>query len=281
MASIRERNGRFTVMWRENGRQRGATFSTRREAMKAKARAEAGVIVSSPKPVAVYRASSNGELTLAGYAEGFLAEHSYSPSGRVFAAMVLRNYLLPAFGSTPMKDVTPASVRAFIRKLEESKSGAMIRKIKGFGSAIWMDATDAELVTGKVWRGHRIKQHIARPRAVMTVHEYRMIIEAMHPHCRLLIWLWLAGDCLCHGLRHLLGGPPNVSTANWALGADRDRLSDEALATAAGYFERSSRSASQSCTCTASMMAASIAAPARPTSAPAMNVLRLSSAWPA
>ncbi len=101
--------------------------------------------------------------------------------------MVLRNYLLPAFGSTPMKDVIPASVRAFIRTLEESKSGAMIRKIKGVGSAIRTDAADAELVTGNVWRGHRTKQHVARPRAVMTVHEYRMIIEAMHPHYRLLI----------------------------------------------------------------------------------------------
>ncbi|MGO9162699.1 MAG: tyrosine-type recombinase/integrase [Streptosporangiaceae bacterium] len=192
MAAIRERNGHFAVTWREvaDGRtiQRSATFKTMKEAKKAKQRAESGQPVERPEPEPVYRPERHGRTTLAGFHEQYLREHSYSDDGRIYAAGALKNYLLPFFGSVPLADVTPADVRRFVRKLEaDGKSGALICKIKGVASALWMDAIDVDLADSNPWKGVRIKAHVARPKGVMTVEEYRAIVQAIHPHHRLLV----------------------------------------------------------------------------------------------
>jgi integrase len=185
MASIRERNGRYLVTWRENGKQRGVTVGSMREAKQAKARAEAGIPAS--KQTEVRPVSRAGRITVAGYADTFLAEHSYSDHGLRFAKLALSKYILPRFGSQAMNAVTTSDVRKWYRELERSKSGAMIRKIRSVASSMWDDATEAELVESNPWRGHKIKQHVAKAKGIMTPEEYKLILDCISQEYRLLI----------------------------------------------------------------------------------------------
>jgi integrase len=185
MASIRERNGRFTVTWREDGKQRGATFSTKAEAKQAKARAEAGVAVVQ-RQIAVFKIGTAGP-TVGEYSSIFLAEHSYSEQGFRFAKLALDNYILPRFGSKHMSQITGSDIRSFYRELEKSKSGAMIRKIRSVGSSMWQDAAEQDYVSGNPWLGHRIKSHVAKAKGIMSVDEYRQIRDMISPEYKLLI----------------------------------------------------------------------------------------------
>ena len=189
MASIRERNGKYMVTWREDGKQRGATYKTLREAKQAKARAEAGMTgkLVVGKPTELYSATRNGRPTVAAYSEVFLAEHSYSDSGLRFAKIALSKYIIPRFGTQTLTSVTASDVRKFYRELEKTKSGALIRKVRSVASAMWKDAIEDEKAENNPWLGAKIKQHVAKPKGIMTPEMYVLIRDNISEEYRLLI----------------------------------------------------------------------------------------------
>ena len=56
-------------------------------------------------------------------------------------------------------------MRTFFRKLEDNKSGALIRKVRSCASSMWELATEETDTTGVLvnpWVGHRVKPHHLR-----------------------------------------------------------------------------------------------------------------------
>jgi integrase len=186
MASIRRRGKTYLVCWRENGRQRGATFSSLAEARKAKGRAEAGLTayhVRSQKKIAW----PTSEETVAGYAETFMRSHQYSPEGLRHARLALGKYIIPRFGTDALGGVQRPQVREFITELKASKSGAVLRKVLSVASAMWRDAEEAGLADGNPWRGHRLPPHYPRQMRIITWDEFQQICWQIDPDYRLLI----------------------------------------------------------------------------------------------
>ena len=84
MASVRQRDGRWTGLYRDQGRQRSAgTYDTKTSALKA-ARAAEALAASGidPRPAQtgmLYPSARRGRITVAGYAPGWLSGHRLEP----------------------------------------------------------------------------------------------------------------------------------------------------------------------------------------------------------
>ena len=87
MASARKRNGRWTGLYRDQGRQRSAgTYDTKTSALKAARAAEAlaasGIDPRPAQTEMLYPSARRGKLTVAGYAPDWLADTGWSrPAG--------------------------------------------------------------------------------------------------------------------------------------------------------------------------------------------------------
>ena len=82
MASTRERNGRYTGLYRDSaGKQKSAgTFGTERQALKAAEYAEA--LENPPKPVEIYPAQKRGKVTVSAYARTWLENQVLEETSR-------------------------------------------------------------------------------------------------------------------------------------------------------------------------------------------------------
>ncbi len=176
MASIRQRNGRYQVMWCDNDDvQRSVTYDTKREAAAGKKQAEKGLIVGKGKPAAVRPTARKGKITIAGYAPTFLAEHGYAESTLVNLTCVINKHLVSNLGHRTMESITSADVRRFHREMEAEHSGCLIRRVAYVASSMWQDAMDADIVESNPWPGHRIKQET---RETFSTHGHRLSCRA-------------------------------------------------------------------------------------------------------
>jgi len=120
MATIRQRGTGFTVTWREDGKQRGATFRSLSQANIAKAQVEAGLpIHTQPKEATEL---SKRPRTVADYAQTFLAGHGYAPASLPVRRSIFKHWVNPKFGARRMDSITPAEVRRWLRELEAKAS---------------------------------------------------------------------------------------------------------------------------------------------------------------
>lgn len=210
MASIRTRTGadgkpRYTVTWRENGKQRGETVGDKRDAARIKALAEwkdeqarqlLATIIQQQQNVATSRLNNrprrdrHGNPTVRGYLEaGWLDRHRtrlgpYSEHAKRNARYSIRKHVVPYFDS-PMMTITYDDVTTFIAKLETSLTGANITRIVATMSAMFKDAQNEGIVTVNPWTGHGIKPHEARVKGYMSPEQYATIlVEIGHkPTC--------------------------------------------------------------------------------------------------
>jgi Phage integrase, N-terminal SAM-like domain len=92
----------------------GGTFGTRKEAQheygRLKSEVNRGLMPWLPQ-VDVYRGTVRGQGTVAGWAEAWLPGHRLAAHSRASYAQVLKNHVLPAIGSKPLRDVTAADIR--------------------------------------------------------------------------------------------------------------------------------------------------------------------------
>jgi integrase len=121
----------------------------------------------------------NGQLTIAGYAPTFLANHSYADDTRRQAEILIAKHLVPALNSKSMKQVKHADVDQFIRQMEADHSGALIARLRSIASTMWTDALRDGIVTINPWIGAKSKRHEARVKNKMTRQQYRAIAAAI------------------------------------------------------------------------------------------------------
>jgi site-specific recombinase XerC len=163
MASVRERKGphgtRFVALYRDDeGRQRSAgSFSTRKAAEKAGARAE--LVGRETKARILYRTedTKSSRLTLFGYQGLWLSGHRMEATTRQSYAWALDRYLIPRFGQVVLSKITSADVRMWFRELErQGKSGSVLDKVRMVGSGMLATAIEDGLATVNPFRGQRI-----------------------------------------------------------------------------------------------------------------------------
>jgi hypothetical protein len=120
MASIRERNGRFTGLYRDaKGKQKSAgTFGTETEAL---ARAQVAELDENPPaPVEVYSREVRGRITVAGYAPGWLAGQELLEANSVEIARGALKRIMPHLGGMAHADVSPDDGRRMLAALKKS-----------------------------------------------------------------------------------------------------------------------------------------------------------------
>ena len=120
MASTRERNGRYTGLYRDaQRRQRSAgSFGDEKAALKAAEYAEA--VANPPKPVEVYPAQKRGRITGSPrtprkWLENQVLEETSRETYRRTADRIVRH-----LGGMAREEVTPDDVRKMIRALKKS-----------------------------------------------------------------------------------------------------------------------------------------------------------------
>ena len=184
MSSIRERGGKYMVTWRDaSGKQRGKTCRSMIEARKLARTVERG---GEPEVTSNALSAHVRSGTIAAYAPDWLASKQLSDSGRRFYRLVIDTYLIPRF-TAPMDKITAQMVRVWFRELEQTKSGAMVRKIRSVASSMWRDAIEDGIVLSNPWTGQRIKPHAAKQKNIMTPDTYRLLLKEIGPEYRLLI----------------------------------------------------------------------------------------------
>jgi integrase len=127
MASTREREGKFTGLYRDRaGHQRSAgTYTTKREALKAARHAEAleaqgrDAANAMREPKYAYSIERRGHITIAGNGPAWLAGHRLEPSSRETYARSLE-HLYAGLGTKTLRELSPQDVRQFFRSLEAS-----------------------------------------------------------------------------------------------------------------------------------------------------------------
>jgi integrase len=136
----------------------------------------------APKPAA--------PQTLGGYAAGWLAGRDLAEGTRRLYRVTLANQILPAFGATPLAEITPARVREWHARLR-TKTGprqraaayALLRTILGTAVADDVIAANPCRV-----RGAGASKR-ARPIHMATLAELEVIVTAMPPRYRLMVLL--------------------------------------------------------------------------------------------
>lgn len=119
MASTRERNGRFTGLYRDaQGRQRSAgSFGDEKTALKAAEYAEA--VANPPKPVTAYPKERRGKITVSAYVPTWLDNQVLEETSRETYQRTA-DRIVSHLGSMAREDVTPDDVRKMIRALKKS-----------------------------------------------------------------------------------------------------------------------------------------------------------------
>ncbi len=136
----------------------------------------------APKPAA--------PQTLSGYAAAWLAGRDLAEGTRRLYRVTLANQILPAFGTTPLAEITPARVRDWHARLrtqtgprQRAAAYALLRTILGTAVADDLIAANPCRV-----RGAGASKR-ARPIHMATLAELEVIVTAMPPRYRLMVLL--------------------------------------------------------------------------------------------
>ncbi len=186
MASTRERNGRYTGLYRDaQGRQRSAgSFGDEKAALKAAEYAEA--VANPPKPVEVYPAQKRGRITVAAHApkwlENQVLEETSRETYRRTADRIIR-YL----GGMAREDVTPDDVRKMLKALKKA----------GLRDATISATLDlARGLLGKqACADVRFRIKDRREMMAVTRKQATAVEDAIHPRYRLLVRTAFATGC--------------------------------------------------------------------------------------
>lgn len=186
MASTRERNRRFTGLYRDSaGKQKSAgTFGTEKEALRAAEYAEA--LENPPKSVAVYPTQKRGKVTVAAYARTWLdnqvLEETSRETYRRTADRIIR-YL----GGMAREDVTPDDVRKMIKALKKA----------GLRDATISATLDlARGLLGKqACADVRFRIKDRREMMAVTRQQAKAVEDAIHPRYKLLVKTAFATGC--------------------------------------------------------------------------------------
>lgn len=195
MASTREREGRFTGLYRDRyGKQRSAgTFSTKAKALKAARASEAlesqgrDAQNALRSPENAYPVSRRGFITVAGYGPQWLSGHRLEATSReCYAAMF--KHIERGLGTVTLRDLTPADVRAFFRKLE---SGGMTGGTEGHVLTVLREMCKTAVNDGLMEKdptfGVKIQSRRTREMIILQPEEYGRLLMSVPSQHRLTV----------------------------------------------------------------------------------------------
>lgn len=139
MASVRERNGKFTGLYRDGqGRQKSAgTFPTSEEAL---ARATVAELdANPPTSEEVYATSKRGRVTVAAYGPQWLATARLEPTSRESYGNSLK-HVIRHLGSYAVADVGADHIRKMFRALEKTHAAATVGSVRTVASEMFKSA---------------------------------------------------------------------------------------------------------------------------------------------
>lgn len=121
MASLTKRGDRWTVVWREQGKQFRKTFPSRADAAAFKAETESAVYRGR-------RVAADGKTTFGAYWPTHQAQRlNIRESTRLRADQIARAHLLPRWGSVRLVDVTHGDAQAWVAEM--TGAPATVKKI--------------------------------------------------------------------------------------------------------------------------------------------------------
>jgi integrase len=208
MASTRERNGRYTGLYRtQDGQQKSAgTFATKAAALKA---AKAHEAVESngqdakavlAKPVKVYRQEKGGKLTVAGYFPVFMTGHKLEATSRE-SYECMGKHIIKGLGNVTLAELDAPKVRTFIRSIEGTMSGSTVGHVMTVLREMCKTAVQDKLMTSDPTTGIKISGRKAPEMKIITTDEYKRLLVAIPAHYQLLIMTLVStglrwGECL-------------------------------------------------------------------------------------
>jgi integrase len=179
-------SGRFQASYLDAASTRHtapATFLTRLDADRWLARQRAALDTGT------WRDPGAGTATFAGYARTWLADRELKPRTAAGYQAILDRHLIPAFGTAPLRSITPAMVRSWYATLDaatpvmRAHAYALVRTILKTAEADDLIATNPARIrrAGSARRTVRIKP--------ATLAELEVIAAAMPPRLRVLVLL--------------------------------------------------------------------------------------------
>jgi integrase len=188
MASVRERNGRFTGLYRdEHGKQKSAgSYGTFDEAMSRATVAE--LDARPPETADVYATSRRGQVTVAGYAPGWLDGQELLESNSVEIARSALKRIIPHLGAMTRDEVTPDDVRRMLAALKRSglADGTVSRTLDIARQLLPKEATEGVRFRIKERRKLRIanREQAAAIEAAMLLRYKLLVRTAFTTGCR-------------------------------------------------------------------------------------------------
>lgn len=198
MASARERNGRWTGLYRaQDGSQKSAgTFDSKKDALKAASAHEAVEALGRDakkelaKPVILHRHETRHGVTVAGYFDGWLAGHKLRATSRETYACLGHKHILPALGNVALKDLDNARVRTFFRELE---SGRLSPASVGHVATVLKEMIRTAVADGLMDRDPtitlKLDSRTAREMKILTRPQYERLLAVVDPRYKTLIEL--------------------------------------------------------------------------------------------
>jgi integrase len=200
MGSIRTRttedgSKRHTGLYRDaEGKQRSAgTFTNIKDARNAVKTAEGleasgrNAKAATQPPRELHAETKRGQLTVAGYFPRWLAGHRLEATSRQ-SYECMGKHVIKGIGNMPMRDVEPADVRAWFRRLEATGlSNSTIGHVKTTASEMFKTAITDKIVTSNPVDGLKIAGRRAGEMRILSVQEYRALLAAVLPHYTLMV----------------------------------------------------------------------------------------------
>lgn len=113
-------------MWRDHdGKQRSKSFDRKSDAQRHLATVEADLLRGT------YIDPRAGQVTLADYAEQWMAQQEWRPATRVLAESHLRNHIGPRLGSRQLVSITRTDVQGFVKSLSREPGALSPRTVEG------------------------------------------------------------------------------------------------------------------------------------------------------
>lgn len=223
MASVRERNGRFTGLYRDaGGSQRSAgTYDTKRQALSAAKKAEKGIMPVKDEPV--YASKVRGKPTVASYSSQWFDGHPMAPHTRYVYEQMIRVHILPVLGMLALSAVTTADIRRMFRALEaKGTSHALLAKIKTVLSSMLQTAAEDGLIAVNPVRGVRFQAAPPARRRALTADEWKRVRKYLTGEWLLLCDLVVATGCR---LEEALGiRPGDIHGGVWTIARTRAEI---------------------------------------------------------
>lgn len=152
---------RWQARWREDGRQRAASFATRNQAQ--------AHLDAVRRDQAAGRDRTKGALTVGAYADRWLPTAGETVSARVWYETLVRLYIRPRWGRTPVQDVTTAAVREWLAELattpvtRSAPGGGRVPVVGPDGEPCYLSASRQRAILGAL---SLILKHAAHDRAI-------------------------------------------------------------------------------------------------------------------